>query len=115
VILSYKDKRTEDFALGKRVKEFQSFARQAEKRLEILDAAPDKRALMMLPSNHFEALGGERRDNTASALTSNGGSVSSGRMRLLARPMWKSLIIIREEEILWHEHRFTPARFSPTN
>jgi proteic killer suppression protein len=29
--------------------------------LETLDAAPDKRALMMLPSNHFEALGGERK------------------------------------------------------
>jgi proteic killer suppression protein len=61
VILSYKDKRTEDFALGKRVKELQSFARQAEKRLEILDAAPDRQALRLLPSNHFEALGGDRK------------------------------------------------------
>jgi proteic killer suppression protein len=61
VILSYRDKRTETFAAGLRVKEFQSFARQAEKRLEVLDAAPDKRALMMLPSNHFEALRGNRK------------------------------------------------------
>jgi proteic killer suppression protein len=61
VILSYGDKRTEDFALGKRIKEFQAFARQAEKRLEILDAAPHKEALIMLPSNRFEALGGGRK------------------------------------------------------
>ena len=44
--------------------EFQSFARQAEKRLEILDAAPNKEALMMLPSNRFEALRGDRKGHT---------------------------------------------------
>ena len=57
----YRDKRTESFASGKSVREFQSFARQAEKRLEILEAAPTKEALTMLPSNHFEALGGKRK------------------------------------------------------
>jgi toxin HigB-1 len=56
----YKDKRTKHFAEGGRVKEFQSFERQAYKRLEILEAAPNKEALMMLPSNRFEALGGDR-------------------------------------------------------
>jgi toxin HigB-1 len=59
--LKYKDKRTKRFAEGERVKEFQAFERQAYKRLEILEAAPNKEALMMLPSNRFEALGGDRQ------------------------------------------------------
>lgn len=61
MILGYKDKRTQEFANGKRVKEFEAFYRQAEKRLEILDAAPNKEALMRLPSNNFEALDGKRK------------------------------------------------------
>lgn len=61
MILNYRDKRTRQFAEGKAIKAFQSFARQAEKRLEILDAAPTKETLMMLPSNRFEALAGDRK------------------------------------------------------
>ena len=57
----YRDKRTEQFALGNRVKAFQAFAKQAYKRLEILEAAPTKESLMMLPSNRFEALSGNRK------------------------------------------------------
>ncbi len=57
----YKDKRTAKFAAGDRVKEFQSFERQAYKRLEILEASPNKESLMALPSNRFEALGGDRK------------------------------------------------------
>jgi len=57
----YRDSRTRRFANGERVREFQAFERQAYRRLEILEASPSKQALMMLPSNHFEALGGERR------------------------------------------------------
>ena len=56
----YRDKRTTRFALGERVKEFQAFERQAYKRLEILEAATNKESLMTLPSNRFEALGGDR-------------------------------------------------------
>ncbi len=56
----YRDRRTARFAAGQRVREFQAFARQAYKRLEILEAAPTKEALMRLPSNRFEALGGDR-------------------------------------------------------
>ena len=59
-VRKYRDKRTARFAAGERVSEFQSFARQAYRRLEILEAAPDKRALMRLPSNRFEALVGDR-------------------------------------------------------
>ncbi len=56
----YKDKRTEKFALGEKIREFQAFEKQANKRLTILEAAPNKQALMCLPSNHFEALEGDR-------------------------------------------------------
>lgn len=41
----YRDQRTQDFADGKRIKAFQAFERQAYKRLEILEAAPNKEAL----------------------------------------------------------------------
>jgi proteic killer suppression protein len=61
VIRSYRDRRTTAFAAGERVAAFQAFARQAEKRLEILDAATDLRDLQMLPSNRFEVLKGGRK------------------------------------------------------
>ena len=57
----YKDKRTERFARGERVKEFQSFDRQAYKRLEILESAKNKQDLLLLPSNRFESLSGDRQ------------------------------------------------------
>jgi proteic killer suppression protein len=57
----YRDKRTERFAAGERVREFQSFERQAYRRLELLAAALNKEVLMGLPSNHFEALSGKRK------------------------------------------------------
>jgi proteic killer suppression protein len=57
----YRDKRTERFAAGERVREFQAFERQAYRRLEILEAASSIEALMHMPSNHFEALGGNRK------------------------------------------------------
>lgn len=57
----YRDRGTQQFAEGKRVKEFQSFERQAYKRLEILEAAATRDSLKQLPSNRFEALGGERQ------------------------------------------------------
>ena len=51
----------QNFARGDFVREFQSFSQQAEKRLEILDAAETTADLAALPSNRFEALSGERR------------------------------------------------------
>jgi toxin HigB-1 len=57
----YRDKRTKRFAEGDRVKEFQSFERQAYKRLEILESASSKEALLLLPSNRFESLSGDRQ------------------------------------------------------
>jgi proteic killer suppression protein len=60
MIKSFKDKKTEQLYNGERVKKFQAFARQAEKRLRILDAADTLESLMYLPSNRFKALTGDR-------------------------------------------------------
>ena len=57
----YRDKRTARFANGERVREFQAFEEQAKKRLLILRAAVSRQGLMLLPSNRFEALGGDRK------------------------------------------------------
>lgn len=61
MIQSYRDKRTKEFAEGKRVKEFEAFRRQAEKRLDILDAATGLRDLQALPSNALEGMKGDRK------------------------------------------------------
>ena len=61
MIRSYRDKRTRTFAEGERVKAFQGFKKQAEKRLEILDAADSLNDLVILSSNRFEALTGDRQ------------------------------------------------------
>ena len=60
MIVSYKDKRTQKFADGEFVRDFQGFDRQAWKRLEILDAAVSLSELQQLPSNRLEALYGDR-------------------------------------------------------
>jgi len=60
MIRSFRDRRTADFAAGKRVKAFQAFERQAQKRLRILADAERIEDLAALPSNRFEALGGDR-------------------------------------------------------
>lgn len=60
MIVSYRDKRTSQFAAGVTVRAFGGFERQAWKRLEILDAATDVRELGMLPSNRLERLHGDR-------------------------------------------------------
>lgn len=60
MILSFRDKRTSDFAAGRRVKAFESFRRQAENRLEQMDAATSLRDLA-LPGNRLEALKGDRQ------------------------------------------------------
>jgi len=57
----YRDRRTERFAAGEHVREFQAFKAQAERRLDILEAAVSRDDLVLLPSNRFEALGGDRK------------------------------------------------------
>jgi len=60
MIQSYRDKRTKEFAEGKRVKEFECFRRQAEKCLDILDAASSLPDLQALLSKALEAMKGNR-------------------------------------------------------
>ena len=60
MIRSFKDKRAERLFDGDRVSEFHGYARQADKRLRLLDAADSLTALRMLPSNRLEALKGDR-------------------------------------------------------
>ena len=61
MIRSYKDKRTERLAAGDRVPQFESFRRQAEKRLRLLEAATNLRDLAQIPGNRLEALAGDRK------------------------------------------------------
>ena len=61
VIVSYRDKRTRDFAAGKRVKAFSGFARSACLKLDRLESATSLRDLAALPGNRFEALMGDRK------------------------------------------------------
>jgi proteic killer suppression protein len=60
MILSYRDKRTAAFAEGGFAAAFQGFARQAYRRLEVLDAATTLDELRALRSNRLEALKGDR-------------------------------------------------------
>jgi proteic killer suppression protein len=61
VILGYRDKRTRDFALGRRVKAFSGVERSARLKLDRLEAAVAVRDLAVLPGNRFEALKGNRK------------------------------------------------------
>jgi proteic killer suppression protein len=66
VIVSYRDKATARFASGRHVKEFSGFARQAELRLDRLDAAMTLADLAALPGNRLEALKGDRAGSSRS-------------------------------------------------
>jgi proteic killer suppression protein len=61
MIRSFSDRKTQRFANGERVSAFEGFRHQAEKRLRILEAATSLRDLAQLPSNHLEALSGNRK------------------------------------------------------
>jgi proteic killer suppression protein len=61
MILSYRDARTRRFAQGERVNAFEPFRRQAEDRLERLEAAIALSDLAALRGNRLEKLAGDRR------------------------------------------------------
>jgi toxin HigB-1 len=61
MIAGYRDKRTRDFADGKRVKAFSGIERAARLKLDRLEAATGPRDLAALPGNRFEALVGDRK------------------------------------------------------
>jgi proteic killer suppression protein len=61
MIRSYRDGDTERFAAGEKVRQWEAFRRQAEKRLRILDAAMSLGDLAALNSNRLETLKGDRK------------------------------------------------------
>ena len=61
MIVSYRDKRTRDFAAGERVKAFSGIERPARLKLDRLEAATVLSDLAQLPGNRFEALKGDRK------------------------------------------------------
>lgn len=61
MIRSYRDKRTAAFAGGAFVKAFSGFGRQAQMRLDRLEAATGLRDLAAFPGNRLEALRGDRK------------------------------------------------------
>ena len=61
MIAGYRDKRTRDFARGKRVKAFSNIERAARLKLDRLEAAVSLKDLVALPGNRFEALKGDRK------------------------------------------------------
>jgi proteic killer suppression protein len=61
MILNCRDKRTRDFAAGKRVKTFSGFERAARLKMDRMEAATTIKDLSALPGNRFEALKGDRK------------------------------------------------------
>ncbi len=61
MILGYRDKRTRDFALGKRVKALSGIDRPARLKLDRLEAAVTLRDPAVLPGNRLETLRGTRK------------------------------------------------------
>lgn len=62
MIRSYGDTRTARFARGDRIRQFEPFRRQAEMRLDRLDAATVLGDLARFPGHHLEKLKGARSD-----------------------------------------------------
>lgn len=65
MIKSFSCKDTGELFNDRRVPRFQSFERQARKRLMVLHAAPSLDALMLNPGNRFHALKGDRQGQYA--------------------------------------------------
>ena len=65
MIKSFACKDTEKLFNDEGVRRFQSFERQARKRLMVLHAAPSLNALMLNPGNKFHSLSGDRKNQYA--------------------------------------------------
>ena len=61
MIVSYRDRRTADFAAGQRVKAFSGIERASRLKIDRLEAAAVLQDLAALPGNRFEALKGDRK------------------------------------------------------
>ena len=79
MIRSFKDRETRRFFEGRRVAAFQGFARQAARRLVLLDNAETLGDLAALPSNRLEALRCDRAGQHSFGSMHNGASSSASR------------------------------------
>jgi len=61
MIVSYRDKRTREFAIGKRIKAFSGIERAARLKLDRLEAAAALKDIAALPGNRLESLKGDRK------------------------------------------------------
>jgi proteic killer suppression protein len=61
MVVGYRDKRTRDFALGRKVRAFSGVERAARLKLDRLEAATTLGDLAALPGNGFEALKADRK------------------------------------------------------
>src|SRR6185295_9706897 len=61
MILSFGDARTERFARGERIKQFEPIRRRAEKVLDRLDAATNMADVANFPGHRLEKLKGDRK------------------------------------------------------
>ena len=61
MIVTFRDRRTGDFAAGKRVRAFSGIERAARLKIDRLEAAFSLKDLAALPGNRFEALKGDRQ------------------------------------------------------
>lgn len=68
-IRSYRDKRTASFVSGERVRAFEECSRQANRALTKLQSATRLVDLRNPPSNHFEALKGDRQGEYSIRIT----------------------------------------------
>lgn len=61
MIIGYRDRKTGDFAAGKRVGAFSGIERSARLKLDRLEAASSLKDLAALPGNRFQTLKGDRK------------------------------------------------------
>jgi len=95
VIVSFRDKKTGDFAAGKWVKAFSGFDRSARLKLDRLEAATSLRDLAALPGNRFEALHGGRKGQYSIRIN----DFSNGPTARQARQTSKLLTITRRSNM----------------
>jgi toxin HigB-1 len=92
--VSYRDKRTSEFAKGTRFNAFAGFERKAEMKIDQLDAATSLLDLN-LPGNRLEALKGNRKGQYSIRINDKNGEFAlSGLRDLRGRSMLRLWIII---------------------
>jgi addiction module HigA family antidote len=95
MINSYRTKQTARFVEGERVKEFEGIARQARRRLALLNAATSLSVLAAIPGNRLEVLTGDRAGQHSIRINRHGAYVSSGMKQISVPKWWRSSIITK--------------------